>query len=357
LFFAFKVEDRHIFTEIKPDEDFFPVHLNDGIEVYIDSKNDSQFKMDINDYQFAVDAAGNSVVYRGDKQKLKIEDEAVPKSAGQNLYYEAAAMIIKDEFGSEKGFVVELAIPFAVLGIKPETGLQLRIDLCNNDIDHTLLGAETFADTAMRYWSFNMSGYSDFGFPETWKTMQLAGTPGWVETLSAASINRYFRIYISVLVVSLLIISFLLIRMRKLHKLPAREDLSAQSILFLEKPGTAEDAISGNQKLLQKATDYISQNCHEILNSEKLAQHLGVSLRTLQRITRDEINCTPTNFIYIVKLNLAAEYLRQGKANVSQTAYEFGFSDPGYFTRLFHKHFGVSPLEYLANHSPKIVMQ
>ena len=143
-----------------------------------------------------------------------------------------------------------------------------------------------------------------------------------------------------------------------MHKLPAREDLHPQSILFLEKPGTVEYAVSENQKILQQATDFISQNSHETINSEKLAKFLGVSLRKLQRITREELNCTPTNFIYIVKLNLAAEFLGQGKANVSQTAYEFGFSDPGYFTRLFHKHFGVSPIDYLAAHSPeKIVRQ
>jgi len=66
----------------------------------------------------------------------------------------------------------------------------------------------------------------------------------------------------------------------------------------------------------------------------------------LQRITKEEIDTTPTNFIYLVKLNLAAEYLKNHLGNVSETAYEFGFSDPGYFSKLFKKHFGISPLDY-----------
>ncbi|MBE0661098.1 MAG: helix-turn-helix domain-containing protein [Bacteroidales bacterium] len=351
LFLAFKVEDEHLFSEVKPAEDRFPIQLNDGIELYIDAKNDSYRKMDFNDYQFLVDVSGNSVVYRGDKQRFNIDTVQVPKLAGQNIYYETAVRYLNNTVGFETGYLVELAIPFAAIGMRPETGLKMKIDLCNNDIDYSLEGAQTYADTALRYWAFNMSGYSDFGFPETWKTMQLAGAPGYIERLSAAKISRYFKIYISVLVISILVISFLLIRMRKLHKLPAREDLHPQSILFLEKPGTAQYAVSDDQKILQQATDFISRNSHETINSEMLAKHLGVSLRKLQRITREELSCTPTNFIYILKLNLAAEFLRQGKANVSQTAYEFGFSDPGYFTRLFHKHFGVSPIEYLATHS------
>jgi AraC-like DNA-binding protein len=102
-----------------------------------------------------------------------------------------------------------------------------------------------------------------------------------------------------------------------------------------------------NRNLLQKATDFIAANRTQSLNSEEVARNLGISLRKLQRITKEEMQCTPTSFIYIVKLNLAAEYLKGRKGNISETAYNFGFSDPSYFSKIFKKHFGVSPADYL----------
>ena len=45
------------------------------------------------------------------------------------------------------------------------------------------------------------------------------------------------------------------------------------------------------------------------------------------------------------KLNLAYEALRTGRYSVRETAAEYGFTDPYYFSRLFRKQFGVAPSE------------
>jgi AraC-like DNA-binding protein len=136
--------------------------------------------------------------------------------------------------------------------------------------------------------------------------------------------------------------------MRKIRKMPAKQEMPASKVIFVEKQtASAPSGMTANQELLRKASEYINAKARDNINSELLARELGVSIRKLQRITSEEISATPTNFIYMVKLNLAAEYLKNKKGNVSETAYEFGFSDPGYFSKLFKKHFGLSPVEYL----------
>lgn len=349
LYFAFDVADAHLFTQMNTGGKYSLLHLNDGIEVYIDSKNDSDTMMDINDYQFLIDCRGNNIIFRGDLNLMKSDTMSTPKESGQNIYFEYGVCIdgtLNDTI-SDKGFVVEIAIPFTAIGVKPVSGMKMRLDLCNNDNDYSLDGVTTYEDRALRYWPFNWSGYSDFGYPDNWKTILLSGTPGWMDTMTGSSIRRWLSVYLSLLGATLLVVVLLILRMKHLKRLPAQTELAPSKVVFLDKQTIQLPELPPNQQILKKATDILTTHRQENYGSEKLAGDLGMSIRTLQRITKEELNITPTNFIYLVKLNLAAEYLKNRLGNVSETAYEFGFSDPGYFSKLFKKHFGVSPLEYL----------
>ena len=51
-------------------------------------------------------------------------------------------------------------------------------------------------------------------------------------------------------------------------------------------------------------------------------------------------------FINAVRLSKARELLIHSSMNISQIAYETGFSDPAYFARVFSKEFGHSPSEW-----------
>ncbi len=107
LYFAFLVQDHHLFAEIPPDTPYPEYHLNDAIEIYIDTKNDSKDKMDINDYQFIVDINNNSVVLKGDRKYLESDTMAVPKDFGQNILFESAAAYsgsVNDTIGNDAGF-------------------------------------------------------------------------------------------------------------------------------------------------------------------------------------------------------------------------------------------------------------
>ena len=51
----------------------------------------------------------------------------------------------------------------------------------------------------------------------------------------------------------------------------------------------------------------------------------------------------PTLFIRRMRLEKAMELLKTTELNVSEIAYEVGFSDPNYFSRAFHEVFGEAP--------------
>ncbi|MCR5179883.1 MAG: helix-turn-helix transcriptional regulator, partial [Bacteroidaceae bacterium] len=48
-----------------------------------------------------------------------------------------------------------------------------------------------------------------------------------------------------------------------------------------------------------------------------------------------------------IRLEQAARLLRERKLNITQVAYSVGFSNLGYFSTVFRKHFGVSPRDFI----------
>jgi AraC-like DNA-binding protein len=56
---------------------------------------------------------------------------------------------------------------------------------------------------------------------------------------------------------------------------------------------------------------------------------------------------SPNAFIREYRLNQALKLFRKGDHNISEIAFETGFSSPSYFTTCFQKQFGHQPSEYL----------
>lgn len=79
---------------------------------------------------------------------------------------------------------------------------------------------------------------------------------------------------------------------------------------------------------------------------------IGMSRSVLNAKIQDTFGQSIAQFIRTYRLNVAKEILTNsshGNINISEVAYEIGFSDPKYFTRCFSKEFGVSPSSVLAD--------
>jgi len=67
----------------------------------------------------------------------------------------------------------------------------------------------------------------------------------------------------------------------------------------------------------------------------------------LCRLFRQEMNTTPHKYLANLRLETAADILRQGTGrSITEIARMCGYSDPLYFSRMFKKRYGVSPREY-----------
>jgi len=349
LYIGFNVVDRHLVAEFSATDYETKLHLNDAVEFYIDAGNDSQNTMDINDYQFVVDILNQTVVYRGNLRLAEKEGMFVPKEKGQNVIFTSKVTCqgkINNPSIDDKGFIVEMKIPFAAIGIEPFAGKMMKIDICNDDSDRLLKELDISEDELFLTWPFNWSGIGDFGFPSQWKTAQLTGKPPLLQTMA---IKYGLHLLLVSLVILVLAFSIAGISWHKNQKLKnVSKKIALQNLVVVDKSLESEVSVDVHKVLLDNASQCIVNNPTAFISPQQLADALNISLRTLQRITKEELNCTPTIFINAMKLELASEFLKNKKGNISQAAYDFGFSDPAYFSRLFKKHYGVSPRRFLS---------
>ena len=79
---------------------------------------------------------------------------------------------------------------------------------------------------------------------------------------------------------------------------------------------------------------------------EDLCKELGMSRTNLHRKLKALTDSSATEFMRKLRLERAAQLLREGKHSVSEVAYQVGFESLSYFSKSFQDELGVSPSEY-----------
>jgi signal transduction histidine kinase/ligand-binding sensor domain-containing protein/DNA-binding response OmpR family regulator len=95
---------------------------------------------------------------------------------------------------------------------------------------------------------------------------------------------------------------------------------------------------------LGKITLLVEQHLDDpTFDVEQLEQALGLSRMQLYRKLRSLTNRSGSEFIRLVRLQRGRDLLETGHFSVKEVAFQVGFNDPAYFSRVFKKEFGVSP--------------
>jgi len=107
------------------------------------------------------------------------------------------------------------------------------------------------------------------------------------------------------------------------------------------------DVTANIDPFLDKLISIIEKHyCDPEFNVEKLADMMSISRSTLIRRTKVIIDKNPSEIIIEYRLETARKKIDSGRTNISEIAYESGFSDPRYFTRRFKQHYGKTPSDY-----------
>lgn len=109
------------------------------------------------------------------------------------------------------------------------------------------------------------------------------------------------------------------------------------------------EMVSEKDRFIQKTLSFIYENIdNPQLSVETLSAHMNISRASMYNKLFDYTGVSPIEFIRSVKLDKAKDLLEKTDKNISEIAYESGFANPNYFTKVFKNKFNITPSEFLA---------
>lgn len=114
-------------------------------------------------------------------------------------------------------------------------------------------------------------------------------------------------------------------------------------------PPLAELPETDNERFRKRVEEFVMVNLNNPdLGIEDFAREIGVSRSALYLQMKRIFDCTPNNYLQEVRMNHAKRMFKNGHTNISEVAYNCGYSDPKYFSRCFKKTVGQTPTDYIA---------
>lgn len=107
------------------------------------------------------------------------------------------------------------------------------------------------------------------------------------------------------------------------------------------------------EDLIRRAQTFISSHALEKINYDDLARQLGMSKRTFWRKFKLITHSSPLSYQLAIRLNYAQRLLLTTQLSIAEIAVHAGFETVYYFSALFTKKTGLSPLRYRKNNGKK----
>lgn len=98
------------------------------------------------------------------------------------------------------------------------------------------------------------------------------------------------------------------------------------------------------ERIMKSVNEHLSDSDFSV---DILCDEVGISRAHLHRKMKDMTGIPVSEFIRNIRLEQGARMLKEQKLNITQVAYAVGFSNLGYFSTVFRKHFGMSPREFI----------
>ncbi len=103
--------------------------------------------------------------------------------------------------------------------------------------------------------------------------------------------------------------------------------------------------LSQQKEYIDRAIKYIESNYNFDINVDEVAKHVGLNRSYLYTLFNDSLGVSVQGFIIQTRMRAACALLKHPDISIKSIAASVRY-DPISFSRVFKKHFGISPTEY-----------
>jgi AraC-like DNA-binding protein len=115
---------------------------------------------------------------------------------------------------------------------------------------------------------------------------------------------------------------------------------------FIYASRTSDDLMLEQNPGVSRAIQYMEQNLGQKLSLTILAEEAGYSPSYFTTMFSRKTGYSPLSYFSHLKINKACEYLDFSKLKIKEISFTLGYTDPYYFSKDFQKKMGLSPRNY-----------
>ena len=120
----------------------------------------------------------------------------------------------------------------------------------------------------------------------------------------------------------------------------------ALGVLFFQIGTSLRGGARASAHDLTKSIEFMRANVARPLTLQELSRHAGLSPARFSSLFREQTGSSPVEHHIRLRMQAACHYLDATSLSVKEVAAQLGYDDPYYFSRIFQKILGCSPLAY-----------
>ncbi len=101
-------------------------------------------------------------------------------------------------------------------------------------------------------------------------------------------------------------------------------------------------------KLFENVKNFIKENIETELELERVANNFGLSVYYFSRTFKEVTGINFSEYVNKCRIDIAKELLSNGELSIKEVCYKVGYNDPNYFSKVFKKYEGISPVNFKA---------
>jgi len=116
------------------------------------------------------------------------------------------------------------------------------------------------------------------------------------------------------------------------------------SLNFSDKVAPAQHPVE--KDAVDRSIEYMQNHLDKALTLESIASEINLSVSHYSNVFRKKTGYSPVVYFNHLKIQHACQYLQFTTLRINEIATKLGIEDPYYFSRMFTKIMGMSPVEY-----------